>query len=823
MATSKYYKKYASGGNPRNRQVSDGLRAMQIQSDNITRALEKRRGEQKVQDTSLITDLTNKARTEAKARETLYKLEVETPEKLRANALKRNNDIQQESLKRKANEYKNLAAVWGNLTPTLAKNFGALAENAENYINTTNAITEFNRMDAAGEVGSMMEVYGKAMDKADLLGFSQQRAKAYQEYQRTGSANDKQIFNYLTDANELRNPVLKDIVFSDLKKNFDGIETDFLNFLKTNNIEVNKDTVLSHYQFRAMEFLKQYNIDPNSEIGFKVQRLFKAKGAVKENQFTLGHEYEKHNNVVNQSVARIKALSGESFTSADFSTPTQYNNVKKTFEERKNAVWVDTISSLNARPILTKDGQYKEQTAPNTRANIVGWAKEQAKDYDSPTQYMEEIFGVTVENPDGYLIPGADKDTPRNRILGKFPNLRAEMEEAFAEEYREKRRNQETLTKARQSSTAVQYQEKLDSGYYKQNPDEFWTDWNASNGNPAARQVFAGSLGFNSKYVDEGTLTSTIVQNYKAGNLAEVYSAWAGLPDEEQEIGFIVKDLKELAKIKGLTVTKGKNSLDAHLRELTQSRIDLVTSKGATDKTEHPTVKGVPEEALGYLLEEFRNNQSGSVSERFELAKAKLEAQLGIVNGTPVPFDSVTGLRGSGQFLQKQGKTGATNQVIFVKNAGENFGNISAFEVDITVGESKNTDRLTKLTSLVFADVESADPTISDRDIYSLLKTGETSNRLLNHLMQPKVLGDVTKTDFINTIKNTVQTTAENKKLVRQWGGVEWCNHILGAYSGTLSDDQKAIGVCVKYIENQFDTPAWEFLLNPSLQDRLQR
>mgnify|MGYP003118589852 FL=1 len=113
---------------------------------------------------------------------------------------------------------------------------------------------------------------------------------------------------------------------------------------------------------------------------------------------------------------------------------------------------------------------------------------------------MEEIFGVTVENPDGYLIPGADKDTPRNRILGKFPNLRAEMEEAFAEEYREKRRNQETLTKARQSSTAVQYQEKLDSGYYKQNPDEFWTDWNASNGNPAARQVFAGSLGFNSKY-----------------------------------------------------------------------------------------------------------------------------------------------------------------------------------------------------------------------------------------------------------------------------------------------------------------------------------
>ena len=63
MATSKYYKKYASGGNPRNRQISDGLRAMQIQSDQITRSLEKRRSEQKIQDTSLITDLTNKAKS----------------------------------------------------------------------------------------------------------------------------------------------------------------------------------------------------------------------------------------------------------------------------------------------------------------------------------------------------------------------------------------------------------------------------------------------------------------------------------------------------------------------------------------------------------------------------------------------------------------------------------------------------------------------------------------------------------------------------------------------------------------------------------------
>lgn len=83
---------------------------------------------------------------------------------------------------------------------------------------------------------------------------------------------------------------------------------------------------------------------------------------------------------------------GEAFSPSDFSTMTQYENVKKTMEKKKNAIWIDTIASLNAIPVLSREGQYKQQVTPNTRANIVGWAKEQIKDYDDLTQYMEEIF-----------------------------------------------------------------------------------------------------------------------------------------------------------------------------------------------------------------------------------------------------------------------------------------------------------------------------------------------------------------------------------------------------------------------------------------------
>ena len=84
--------------------------------------------------------------------------------------------------------------------------------------------------------------------------------------------------------------------------------------------------------------------------------------------------------------------------------------------------------------------------------------------------------------------------------------------------------------------------------------------------------------------------------------------------------------------------------------------------------------------------------------------------------------------------------------------------------------------------------------------------------------MKKENLQNTTQTDFINSIKQTVDST-----LIRQWGGEDWCNHILGAYSGNLTNDQKAIGVCAKAIEHEFDTPAWEFLINPSLRDRLQK
>ena len=814
MSTNKYYKKYASGGSFKNRKLDDGLRAMQQQTKSKIGGIETVR-KQLVQDRNEhMKALERKNQKEEQNRADIYKLEVEMSHKLRSNALAQNHKTQVQSFQTEANEYRNRAKMWAQLTPTLANTFGKLADDVEAHINTKNAIKEFNRMEAEGVFQKLNVVQNKIISDSDTIGIANDRYTNVTDYVKNGNVDAKLRFDYISKINATRNPVLQEMIYNRYKDNFAGIDDEWKNFLLTNNITVTKENALALYQYRGMEALREYGIDPNSKLGVKMMRLFTSRGANYETQVGLQDDKRFYGEQASNAAEIIKTLS-DPINPSDYPTTAQYEFAVKTQDEQRNAAWIDLASSLQAIPIGSDDN-LSRPINPNLKENLLNWAKDNMKDYQFSDDFMRDMFGKTDRNPNGYLIPGADRNSknPKDRILGKFPNLEAEMLELFTEEYNQSEAKRAQLTDNRYRQDANILKAKLDSGYYRENPDEFWIDWENSNGNPYARQVFAGSLGYKSDYINQNTITSTIVQNYKAGNLAEVYTAWASLgSDSKQEIGFIVKDLQELAVEQGVEVTQ----LDNKLKDIISRKIDLLIDKNVIDKTEHPTAQGKEIQALGFLLEHFRTNNVGTVSDRFEQAKAALDAKLGIVNGTPLDFNQY-GLRGSGEFLQKQGKTGATNKAIFVKDAGENFGNISSLEIELELQDSTGRDRLDRLQRMVTDDLTSNTPSISDQDVADLLRNGKTTNRLLNHLMKRENLGKVTQTDFINSIKQTVDNT-----LIRQWGGEDWCNHVLGAYSGTLTNDQKAIGVCARAIENQFDTPAWEFLINPSLRDRLQR
>ena len=828
MATKKYLTKYARGSKQIPK-LEDGLRAMQIQSQTQTQALEKRKNEQKLFDASYSTGLDRAAKAAEANRKLVRQIEVETPEKLRADALKRNNITQQNNFKVKIKEQQELAKTWGKLSPTLASNVQKAIGNAIDYFQTEAGIAEYESELADGTVGSINQVYQKAKSKVDFLDFSQQRFNAIQEYLKTGNIDEKQTFDYLTNVNETRNPVTREIFYLNHVKNFDGFERDFLKFAEQQGIPVDKKSVVGLYQFRAQELMKQNGINPKSELGLKLQNLYRQKGFTAENQFTLGDDYEKQTQVINGFSERIKAISNEKFTRADFSSDAEYENVKKAFYNRKNALFVDTIASVNARPIQKKDGTYSKPIVPNTRANIVGWAKSEMDNYNDFQTYLEHVMGVTPESPNGYLIPGADKDTPKNHILAKFPYLKQELADDFAERFRKKEQDQNTLNKARQQTDALKYQQRMNDGYYKDNLDAFFSDWEASNGNPFARELFAGSLGFKSQYINAETLNSSLVRAYKSGDTRLIYHAWAALPNEQQAItagnpqalGSIYKDLNDLGAALGQPMIE----LDKYLLELSDKIVTEVERDGALDKSSGPSAANLAEYIRSDILARYAADRNGTAKERFDRAKAAVDKELGYSNGVLTNF--VDDYRGTGKYKQKRGKSGATNKIIFMAFAGENFGNITSFEVQATLENKKRTERLTGMYDLIKADTASSNPTITSSHIYELLKNGSSSNPLINHLVEDiKSSKTENLEDFVNLIKNDAISDAATKKGIMQWGGDKWCEHnikgLAPSVAGSLTNNQKTIQMCVEAIEKQFDMPAWEFLLNAKNREQLQ-
>ena len=251
MATKKYLTKYARGSKQTPR-LDDGLRAMQIQSQTQTQALQNLKTDQAKQDAQYTSGLDRAGKVAEANRKLKREVEVDIPEKLRADALKRNNITQQNNFKVQIKAKQDLAKTWGQLSPTLAANVEKAIGRAVDYFQTEAGIAEYESELADGTVGSINQVYQKAKNKVDFLDFSQQRFQAINEYLKTGNIDDKQTFDYLTNVNSTRNPVTKELFYMQHVKNFDGFERDFLKFAEQQGIPVDKKSVVGLYQFRLV-------------------------------------------------------------------------------------------------------------------------------------------------------------------------------------------------------------------------------------------------------------------------------------------------------------------------------------------------------------------------------------------------------------------------------------------------------------------------------------------------------------------------------------------------------------------------------------------
>ena len=92
---------------------------------------------------------------------------------------------------------------------------------------------------------------------------------------------------------------------------------------------------------------------------------------------------------------------------------------------------------------------------------------------------------------------------------------------------------------------------------------------------------------------------------------------------------------------------------------------------------------------------------------------------------------------------------------------------------------------------------------------------------LLNHLLEYQ-MGDVDPIRFRNDLRIAMDVNAELKKNAIQWGAKQWCDEMLGP-TATGDPTKDSMTICVKAIEAQTNTEAWEFFLNKDLRERLRR
>ena len=807
--------RYAKGGRFGGTQLSRaGISAIQQQSKTTTDALKEQARQQKELDQTRIAGMDRRNKLMQKNAEEVYKLETDAPYKARMNALKMNAEVQIKSYNDQAKEYDRLAGVWGRLSPTLAKNFQSLAQSTEDYIATTNAIDEFNTLASDGTLDKIKYTYNRVGQSSALDDAANQQTKLV-EQALGGDLDAEQEFDYMGQVLKTRNPVLQKLIFNDIKQNFDSIEQDMLASVEN---DIDKFTATRLYQTRAIQILNRLGINPKSETGFKIQELFRQKGLVKESQLSLEQQYMDRTAVIDGGLNQIEAaLESGNYAEAQ-------------------AVWKTVQNNVYSLPVKNRDGVYSRKVTLNKADEFYTWAESLVGDSRFAGEagwikYQKVVLGIDENNPHGYEITGAtgNKNAKHNRIIGKHPNFLIALREKWEKADNANTKAIEHVNDRRLQAEAKEYIIKLQNGSYfnsdRSLKQEFYSDWQKTNGNKYAREAFAELIGYDSENVDENTFNSTLLQAYRNGDLMATYMTWAvDYNDDQQEIGFIMKDLQGLAQARG-TEVKG---LDEKLLPFFEKKLAKVLGADSLEDVMDESSTDKAREMLGATLAVFSETAGSgkSVEERYNDAVSVIDVLLGIDSktGVPVPFDN-RGYRGQGAFKQKRTKDG---KVLFVRDAGVVFNGITSIEINDRLtgnfgNELKGDKRQTSLMNLINEQVK--DGNVSADDFYNFVNGEPNNNRFLNHI-ESEQLGDVNAVKLKNAIKSKLNTKAAQKQTAIQWGADEWCDHHLGptaegVYGKDLS--KKAFGVCMQALQKDAAAQGvelYQLLLNKQIRDK---
>ena len=841
MALAKNYKRYASGGRNRNLKLDTGLRAMQEESDRRVQALKGLEEQNRIQSRQRISDLESKEAKEANNRKLLNDIEVQKPRQLREKAIKQNAEVRIKNHERQAAENDKLAKVWAGLSPTLAKSFEGLVQQSELYMAKTGAIDDFNELIQSGKLAEINKLHSNLKSQANSQEFMNLRHEAY----RTG---DKIGGDYLTNTMKINNRFTKAMIFADLEKNFDNvIQPDFHRFLQDNNL-YKKEDILRHYQFRAVEFLQQYGIKPDSEIGLKVQQLFRNKGAVVENQMYLGHDYETHSEIIDTSKEELKALiKTERPNEADYvGDSAGYEKALKTYYSDANAIFIKGVTSQNQLPLKGKNGMYSVNMAPNMRASIDTYLKNNLSDvrYTNGESnesgfeiFKEEMLGVNKDNPLGYLIPGAPVGSTKKSdyLLGKFPNLEQEMKEEWQKQNATKLKTMEALKDDEQKAIGNQFETRINNGEFKGEmkwDGKFWTFYEQHKGNKYVTSIANRYLGLSG---DNINYDSAIVQAIRTNNIQDIATAWtmmdekgSGYTDKEQKLELAYKNWQELANHFKVDISQLDDFIDTSSKGIATDMM----GRDSISKSKTITQEGVTQKVTALLLATYSTMQGENAEDRWNKSLELVKSMAGYGDGKTLQINSFddNSVRGWGPLRHKQ----VGSQIIFTNSAeaGRNYNGITELEINDMLSDENNTifddetevnysnlDRLSGVVQYAMREHSRSGEGISDQDLYDYLTTGSTKNELLNHIVKDRLGKKIPVSEFKRSLEPLLDAKFYNKVVMMD--GDEWCNYKFGPGSVHLSPQDKPTAMCVQKIEKDLGVSAWEVLVDDKVREKL--
>jgi len=842
MALAKNYRRYASGGRNRNLKLDTGIRAMQEESDRRVQALKGLEEQNRIQARQQISDIESKEAKEANNRKLLNEIEVQKPRQLREKAIKQNAEVRIKNHERQAAENDKLSKVWAALSPTLAKSFQGLVEQSELYMAKTGAIDDFNELIETGKLAEINKLHSNLKGQANSQEFMNLRHEAY----RTG---DKVGGDYLTNTMKINNRFTKAMILEDLKKNFDNvIQPDFHRFLQDNDL-YKKEDILRHYQFRSQEFLQQYGIKPDSEIGLKIQQLFRNKGAIVENQMYLGHDYETHSEIIDTSKEELKALiANERPDAADYvGDPAGYEKALKTHYSDANAIFIKGVTSQNQLPLKGKNGMYSVNMAPNMRVSIETYLENNLSDirYTNGQEndsgfdlFKTEMLGVNKDNKLGYLIPGAPVGSTKKSdyILGKFPNLEQSLKEEWKKQNDLKLKTLQALKDDEQKAIANQFETRIKNKEFVNEmkwDGKFWTFYEQHKGNKYVTSIANRYLGLSG---DNINYDSAIVQAIRTNNIQDIATAWtmmdekgSGYTDKDQKLELAYKNWQELANHFKVDISQLDDFIDTSAKGIATDMM----GRDSISKSKTITQEGVTQKVTALLLATYSTMQGENAEDRWNKSLELVKSMAGYGDGKTLQINSFddNSVRGWGPLRHKQ----VGSQIIFTNSAeaGRSFNGITELEINDMLSDENNTifddetevnysnlERLSGIVQYAMREHSRSGDGVSDQDLYDYLTTGSTKNELLNHIVKDRLGKKIPVSEFKRSLEPLLDAKFYNKVVMMD--GDEWCNYKFGPGSVHLSPKDKPVAMCIQKIEKDLGVSAWEVLVDDKVREKLE-